>query len=49
MVKIDGRTYWDVVNTQAEQFDSVDIFAGDKWYAPAAGMMKNVVVKSKNE
>jgi len=48
-VKIDDKTYWNKANKKAEQFDNVAIFAGDPWWNPAAGKMRNVTVKLKNK
>ena len=48
IVKIDCTTYWDVVNSQAEQFTNVAIFAG-KGSKTSPGKIRNVMVKSMNE
>ena len=46
-VKIDGKKYWEIENTEAKAFDDVQIFAGDKWYTPANGRIRNLKVSSR--
>ena len=46
-VKIDGKRYWEIENTEATSFRDVKIFAGDEWYIPANGKIRNLTVSTK--
>ena len=43
---IDGEETWTKTNNLAKQFSNVAIFAGDDWYEPQPGKIKNFRVKT---
>ena len=45
-MKVDGDTVVTKANSDARKFNNVMMFAGDKFYSAAQGLMKNVIVKT---
>ena len=44
-VKIDGENYWTIENTVPAIFAPVSVYAGDQWYQPVSGQIRNLRVQ----
>eukprot|EP00092_Neocalanus_flemingeri_P098263 GFUD01125294.1.p1 GENE.GFUD01125294.1~~GFUD01125294.1.p1 ORF type:complete len:194 (+),score=17.76 GFUD01125294.1:31-612(+) len=47
-VKIDNQSVFTVNNTKAEQFSNVAVLAGNRWWEPMDGLIKNIVIGTYN-
>eukprot|EP00092_Neocalanus_flemingeri_P021860 GFUD01023715.1.p1 GENE.GFUD01023715.1~~GFUD01023715.1.p1 ORF type:complete len:192 (-),score=26.52 GFUD01023715.1:1111-1686(-) len=45
-ININQETVYTIENTQAEQFEKVQVWAGDEYYAPLDGKIRNIEVKT---
>jgi hypothetical protein len=45
--KVDGTSYWTIENTVPAIFAHVSVFAGDEWYQPVSGQIRNLSIQTK--
>ena len=46
---VEGLPKISVENTQAQRFGPVQVLAGDDWYNPLEGQIRNLVIETKDE
>ena len=44
-VNVDGINYWTIENTVPAIFAPVSVYAGDQWYQPVSGQIRNLRVQ----
>ena len=44
---MDGTKYWSIGNNKPVDFDNVKMYAGDNWYNPVDGKIKDFQLETK--
>ena len=47
-VTIGGNEVFSTENTEASDFENVQVFASSTWYSPVNGLIKNLLIENKN-
>ena len=47
-VTIGGNEVFSTENTEATDFENVQVFASSTWYSPVNGLIKNLLIENKN-